>query len=147
VVYTWGQGEDGQLGLGDSDSRTVPCPVNMRSAISRDRTQGGSEASADNATMLEVACGAEHTLVILSSDGGPLACSWGECVPCRSPVLTDGASPAESPISRVVAQCERCAIRKCEFTGAKASPDSRRECWRGPPAQGRLRTSRQRPER
>jgi hypothetical protein len=85
VVYSWGQGEDGQLGLGDNDNRTVPCPVDMRSAISRDRTQEGSEASADNATMLEVACGAEHTFVILSSDKGPLACSWGECVPYGPP--------------------------------------------------------------
>jgi alpha-tubulin suppressor-like RCC1 family protein len=81
VVFTWGQGEDGQLGLGDNEQRLLPCAVDLSEAIGTTTAREGAatEGNAESA-MREVACGAEHTLVILSSDGGPLACSWGECV-------------------------------------------------------------------
>ena len=59
LMYSWGRGEDGQLGLGDTNDRS--CPVLVEPL----RARGGVE---------HIACGSGHT-VILTSDGNVL--TWG----------------------------------------------------------------------
>merc|ERR1712185_493773 len=59
TMFSWGRGEDGQLGLGDTNDRA--CPVLVEPL----RARGGVK---------HIACGSGHT-VILTDDG--LVLTWG----------------------------------------------------------------------
>ena len=62
-VYTWGSGEHGQLGHGDTQDRVVPVPVvSLR-------------GNAKHARVADVACGARHALA-MSSTGRIYAWGW-----------------------------------------------------------------------
>ena len=61
-LYTWGHGEYGQLGHGDTGDRLVPTLVGA----------GAFWGS----TVVMAACGDEHTLVV-THDGAPWACGLG----------------------------------------------------------------------
>lgn len=62
TVLTWGRGEDGQLGHGDSNERDVPEAV----------------ASLHDKAISSVHCGAEYTVALSSSQSHVY--SWGWCV-------------------------------------------------------------------
>ena len=51
-LYVWGRGNEGQLGLGDYRPRTVPALV---------KALGDQQAGS---TVLQVACGASHTIAL-----------------------------------------------------------------------------------
>jgi alpha-tubulin suppressor-like RCC1 family protein len=59
-LLVFGQGEDGQLGLGDSDERHLPAPIRLP----------------DASLIKSISCGAEHTVVVL--DESKTVFSWGE---------------------------------------------------------------------
>ena len=61
LAFSWGSGEEGQLGLADFDDREEPAPLPL---------PAGFEA-------IDAACGAEHTL-LLGSDGGAVSCGADE---------------------------------------------------------------------
>uniref|UniRef100_A0A7S1FVS7 BTB domain-containing protein n=1 Tax=Corethron hystrix TaxID=216773 RepID=A0A7S1FVS7_9STRA len=62
VVFTWGRGEDGQLGLGDTSDR--PAPTVVEALLSAPR----------GVSVRSVACGSGHT-VVLAEDG--TVYTWG----------------------------------------------------------------------
>lgn len=66
TVYTWGRGEDGQLGHGDTQDRSSPALV--------EALQGK--------TIVQMACGSGHTIVLSST------CPWSH-VPLRSFAAAD----------------------------------------------------------
>ncbi|KAK7247605.1 hypothetical protein RIF29_42491 [Crotalaria pallida] len=59
VVCSWGRGEDGQLGLGDTDDRLLPTKL----------------SALDGQDIVSVTCGADHT--IARSESGREVYSWG----------------------------------------------------------------------
>lgn len=65
-MFTWGEGEDGQLGQGSNDECTVPTAV----------------AFPDSSVITSVASGAEHTMAV--SHPAMKVFSWGECVPVKT---------------------------------------------------------------
>lgn len=58
VVYTWGRGEDGQLGLGDTSDQDEPTYVDALRGVG----------------VRQIACGSGHT-VVLSTEGEVF--TWG----------------------------------------------------------------------
>jgi RCC1 and BTB domain-containing protein len=54
TVYSWGRGEDGQLGLGDTSDQHRPVPV---------------EALAER-RIVQIACGSGHTVVLTGTVKG-----------------------------------------------------------------------------
>ncbi|KAK8472662.1 hypothetical protein PHAVU_002G274700 [Phaseolus vulgaris] len=59
VVCSWGQGEDGQLGHGDTDDRLLPTKL----------------SALDDQDIISVTCGADHTMA--RSESGRTVYSWG----------------------------------------------------------------------
>lgn len=62
TLYTWGGGEEGQLGHGDSDDRLHPTEV----------------ASLTEVPLSSVACGANHTIAVSSLRDEVYAWGWGD---------------------------------------------------------------------
>lgn len=59
VVCSWGRGEDGQLGHGDTDDRLLPTKL----------------SAFDGQDIVSVTCGADYT--VARSDSGKNVYSWG----------------------------------------------------------------------
>lgn len=60
MVVTWGRGEDGQLGHGDSDERNFPEAV----------------ASLHDKSITSVHCGAEYTVSVSSNQSHVYSWGW-----------------------------------------------------------------------
>jgi alpha-tubulin suppressor-like RCC1 family protein len=61
AVFTWGRGEDGQLGLGDTSDQDEPTYVDALRGVG----------------VRQIACGSGHT-VVLTTDGEVY--TWGTCI-------------------------------------------------------------------
>ena len=56
MMYSWGRGEDGQLGLGDTSDQYRPVPVE----VLKDRG------------VVQICCGSGHTVVLTGTSLAPL---------------------------------------------------------------------------
>lgn len=70
-LYTWGKGEDGALGLGSRENARVPTRVQLTTRS----CSWGEEASGPDMGLrcVKVACGANHTVVLLHNPSLPVA--------------------------------------------------------------------------
>ena len=68
AVFTWGRGEDGQLGLGDTSDQDEPTYVDALRGVG----------------VRQIACGSGHT-VVLTTDGEVY--TWGKCYDCFRSLL------------------------------------------------------------
>ncbi|MED6220789.1 Ultraviolet-B receptor uvr8 [Stylosanthes scabra] len=62
VVCSWGRGEDGQLGHGDSEDRLVPTQL----------------SALDGQEITSIICGADHTIAYSKSQGEVYSWGWGD---------------------------------------------------------------------
>ncbi|KAL2342893.1 hypothetical protein Fmac_004178 [Flemingia macrophylla] len=62
VVCSWGRGEDGQLGHGDTDDRLLPTKL----------------SALDGQDITRVTCGADHTMACSESDKAVYSWGWGD---------------------------------------------------------------------
>ena len=99
-AYTWGWGEQGRLGLGDEEGRLTPELVETLAA-----------------GIVEVACGASHTL-FLDSEGIVYGCGWNDYGQVCDPMSMGVLEPVEIPIGtggRGDLPSKPCKMVRCGF--------------------------------